>query len=220
MEQTEEYLSPAEFEQRALSMPEQAQALVIVDGATYQQAGEFLVAVKDLRRQIAEHHQPMIAAALEAHRAAIAARKKLDEPLEQAERIVKGAIGKWTAQEERKRREAEAALRAEAKRIEEEARINEALQLEAAGQKDEAQRVIEAPAFVPAISIESTAPKVQGISTRKKFGFRIKDEQALPRAYLIPDEKKIRRVVEAMGREANIPGIEVTEETIVAAGRR
>lgn len=219
-EMHEETLSPTEFEERALTMPERAAALDVVDGESYQRAGEFLVAVKELRGQIHAHHEPVIRAAWDAHKAAMAAKKRLDAPLEEAERIVKGAISKWHQAEERKRREAEAALRAEAAKLEEESRLQEALKLEEAGQKEEAKRVIEAPAFVPAISIESAAPKVQGVTTRKRFGFRIVDELAVPRAYCMVDERKVRKVVEAMGHEANIPGVQVTEETIVAAGRR
>lgn len=219
-EMHEDLLSPREFEERALTMPERATQLEVVDAESYTRAGEFLVAVKELRGQIASHHEPVITAAHSAWKAALAARKKLDTPLEEAERIVKGSISKWHQAEERKRREAEAALRAEAAKLEEESRLQEALKLEEAGQKEEAKRVIEAPAFVPAISIESSAPKVQGVTTRKRFGFRIVDELAVPRQYLSVDEKKVRKVVEALGHEANIAGVQVTEETIVAAGRR
>jgi hypothetical protein len=46
------------------------------------------------------------------------------------------------------------------------------------------------------------------------------NEALIPRQYLNVNETKIRGVVRALGASAAIPGVEVFEETSVAAGRR
>ncbi len=51
-------------------------------------------------------------------------------------------------------------------------------------------------------------------------GIGIKRLKALvPRQYMIPDTAAIGRVVAALGHRASIPGVEVYEETVIAARR-
>ena len=210
-----------EIQERALTMPERAAAIDVVDAATYAVAGEFLVDVKTLRKEIEAHHAPMIESAHLAHKAALAARKKYDEPLAAAERIVKGALAAYRHEEERKRREREAELRREAERLEEEERLREATRLEEQGKKAQAEAVLERPSVAPVVSLESQTPKVAGVSTRTTWDFEIEDATAIPREYLSIDERKIRGVIRALGAEARIPGVRVFQRTDVAAsGRR
>lgn len=210
----------AAAEERALTMPEQARAIEISDAPSFEKAGEFLVDVKTLRKAISDHHQPVIEAAHKAHKAALAAKKSYDEPLAEAERIVKGSMTTYQREEERKRRELEAKLRAEAQKLEDERRLAKAEELEKAGNSAAAEAVIEKPVVAPAISVAPAAPKVAGVSTRKSWDFRITDESLIPREYLSVDEKKIRGVVRALGAEAKIAGVEVFERSEIAASAR
>lgn len=59
----------------------------------------------------------------------------------------------------------------------------------------------------------------QGISFQAQYEWRVVDAAAIPREYLVPDEKKISAVVKAQGREAMraIPGIVVEEKLGVVA---
>lgn len=65
-----------------------------------------------------------------------------------------------------------------------------------------------------AASAETDA--AEGISKRTIWRFEITDLAALPREYLIPDEKRIGAVVRAMKGDAQIAGVRVYPETIVA----
>ena len=65
--------------------------------------------------------------------------------------------------------------------------------------------------------IAQEPPKVEGVSIRKGWAFRITDATKIPRKYLVPDERAIAGVVKALGQEARIPGVEVYEATTVAA---
>jgi len=61
---------------------------------------------------------------------------------------------------------------------------------------------------------------VQGISTTKRWSFRITNPALVPREYLTVDEQKIGAVVRALKDQAKIPGVEVFSEDTISAGRR
>lgn len=207
-------------DERALSMPEKARALKIKDAETYELAAEFLVDVKTLRKEAEDHHKPMIESAHRAHKAALAAKKKIDEPLAEAERITKAAITTYQDEEAKRRRAEEARLREQAQKLEDDQRLEAAANLEREGKADEAEAVIAAPPAPPVMSIPSSAPKTSGVKTSKSWDFKIEDEEKIPRKFLVVDEKKIRGVVRALGREANIPGVRVFEKSTIAATAR
>ena len=119
------------------------------------------------------------------------------------------------------------ALRQHALRIEAEARAEReraaAAEREAAAKREEAAREAAALREVDetelADAIESEAdslytdalmrqpaapeaPKVSGLSTRKVYRFRVPDMQAVPRRFLVLDEKAVQDLVNRMGEEA------------------
>jgi hypothetical protein len=127
------------------------------------------------------------------------------------------------ARKAREKAEAAAKAAAEAGRAEraeailEQARIAEAARVAAAAAEAEAKR--EAAAMMPqAIVVHQEPPKVAGLSRRKVWKFRVDDVTKLPARYLLADEKKIRKVVNALGADADIPGVTVYEEVGLASG--
>jgi hypothetical protein len=54
-----------------------------------------------------------------------------------------------------------------------------------------------------------TAPKVEGLSFTEVWDFEVTEAAAVPREYLVVDEKTIRRIVQAMGPKTKIAGIRV-----------
>jgi hypothetical protein len=147
--------------------------------------------------------------------------KELKAPLLAREAFDKKEMAAWDTEQDRIRREEERRLQEEARKREEEARLQAAVEAEKSGDKEEAEAIInEAPAYVPPIVLPKATPKVQGISYRDNWTFRITDTNKIPREYMIPNETAIRKVVSALKDKSNIPGIEVYNERIVAAGRR
>lgn len=146
-----------ELETRALSFPEQAKQLQIVDQKSLDYASNFLISIKGMRKEIDETFDPGIKKAYEAHKAAVALKKKFETPLAEAEATVK-----------------------------------------------------------PMIASCDLKTSVSGVSVRADRKFRIVDEAAIPRAYLSVDEKKIAAIIKALGEQANIPGIEFYEGTVVS----
>ena len=83
-----------------------------------------------------------------------------------------------------------------------------------------AEQILEEPVAAPVVHVPPAAPKLAAVSARKVWKYRVVNEALIPRQYLTVDHAAIGRVVSALGGRAKIPGIEVYEETVIAAGGR
>jgi len=213
-------LKEVEFEQQALSWPQKAKAITIVNQESYNLAAGLLINIADLEREIIAHHKPIKDAAFAAHKAAVAAEKKLLDPLTEAKGIIKRGIGVWEMEQERIRQEEQRKAAEEARKREEEARIALAIEAEKQGATEETvEEIIQTPIPMVAPVVAPTFKRAAGVSARQAWKWRLVDENKVPREYLIIDEKKINSIVRAMGAKANIPGIEVYPEIITAVRR-
>lgn len=211
----------------ALTWPERAKAATITDEHSYHAAAELLLGIKDLRKKIAETFDPHCRRAFEAHRALTKEKADAEAPLTQAETIIKNAIRLFDAEQDRIRREQQRIADEAARVAAETEALERAAALEAEGKAygddamvAEAHAIIETPVTAVAAPVVKMTPKVAGITMRKTWTFRIVNPNLVPRQYLVIDESKVRGVVRSLGQAANIPGVEVYEETSVAAGRR
>lgn len=135
---------------------------------------------------------------------------------ERLAKLAREAEEKARAEQERLRKEAEAA--AAAGRAAEAAKLNaraDRVEEKTAAKVEELQ-VREASVVAPVIQREP--PKVAGVSTREVWLFEVNDPTQVPRQYLIVDESKIRKVVQALKGDAQIPGVRVYSERQIAAG--
>ncbi|MHC4493885.1 MAG: hypothetical protein ACYTDU_19995, partial [Planctomycetota bacterium] len=164
--------------------------------AKYEAAGHLLVVTKDLAKQIRDYFKPLKAAAHETHKALTAREKEELGPVLEAQAVLTRGLD---AYDEKIRREAEE-QEALARQAAEEAAIERAERLEEAGMHEEAELALERGGQVVAPVPE--APKVNGLSTSRRWDFEILDQARLAPAYLVPDTVKIRRVVQAHGRDA------------------
>lgn len=203
-----------EVESQALTIPEQADTLMITDSVTYTRAGEFWKEIRAMRGKVAATFDPLVKQAHELHRETLAKKNEIDRPLEAAEKKVKRLMADYDREQERKRREEEDRLREIARKQEEERRLAEALAAEAAGEKEEAEAILEEEVYIPPPVVPKATPKVEGVSFRTAWKFRIVNESAIPRNYMVPDTVKIGGVVRAMKSATNIPGVEVYEERV------
>jgi hypothetical protein len=139
----------------------------------------------------------------------------LIDPLMDQETMLKRRIG---AYQETVRRNAEAERRrAEEAAAKERARLAKlAMKAEADGRLGKAQEFAQRREAVVETYVPPP-PKQQGISTRTVWKFRIVDEGAIPREYLLVDEAGIRKVVSALKGKTSIPGVEVYQEQVVVA---
>lgn len=199
-----------QVEAQGLALVEDAARLqIITDAPMFARAGEFLRLVKTYLRQVDEITGPVIAAAHATHKAAVAQRTTLSAHAEQAEKIVKRAMGAYEEGERRRRQEeerrAEEARRqaeAEARRLAaiaeaaarqaaEDRMLAEAAEAEARGDSAAAERIIEAP--VPVVPImppmptfspppSVVVPQADGVSFRDSWRAEVRNLGALVRA--------------------------------------
>lgn len=170
-----------------------ASQLSVANAEQYTQAGEGLKKIKVLRAQADELFDPAIKAAHDAHKKMVALKKTAVAPLDEAESIVKGKVGAYLIEAEKARKKAEAAAQAEADR---QAKVN---------------------GIVAPVVVVPKGPEVEGVSTRAKWTFEVTDEALVKREYLCLDVAKIKKVVAAMGPDAEgaIGGIKVRQEQVV-----
>ena len=217
-------------EVKALSVSEQATALVIVDKISYEMGRELLLTVKDLRKQVAETFAPIIEKAHQAHKTAIAQRGKIEEPLIQAEALIKSRIGTFLIAEEAKRKEEERRLHLIAEQEAENRRLADALAAEAEGDFEEAEAILkELPAFVPPPIVPRTVEPGGGISMREVWSCNVTDLKALveavakgrvPLMALQANTVFLGQQARSMKGELRYPGVVVWAEKSIAAVRK
>ena len=178
----------------------------------------------------AETEARKLAGACGAYRQRLAeeARRREESERREAQRI---------ADEENARRRKEYEAEIEAERRRDPRRGRHGPGLEAEGRAEEANALLSNAAKIASEVIEMSLPepelavpapvavaepvaKAQGVGYRRKWKFRIINATLIQREYLQPDEQKIRKIVEAMGRDAPVRGIEVYEDQVASVKRK
>lgn len=204
----------------ALTYPAKAKEIKVRDQVSLDTANAFLRGIKGLLAKIADTFDPIIKQAHEAHREALEQRKKHEEPLIQAERIIKTEMGRYLNEQNLIRLEAELKARREAaeaerKRQEE---MQAAIDAENAGKAEEADAHFEeALAIEPPKPVIPEPVKTQGTYLRKETKWRVVDLAAVPRDFLALDRAKVELVFRIQREKMAIPGIEIYEETNVVS---
>jgi len=208
-----------EIDQKALSAVDSARELSIKDQKQYAHAADFLQGLKTIEKAIDETFDPVIKAAFDAHKAALAAKGKHLDPVKEAEKIVKFKMIGFQKEEEQRIKVEETRLREAARQQEEEDRCRRAEELIAAGRPEDALVLLEGNTEpMPIVLHETSAPRLKGIVTRTVWKFRVVDEAKIPCAYHTVDLQKIRRVVQSTEGKIEVPGIEIYQEKEIAAG--
>jgi len=198
-------------------LPEKAKSIIITTNQEYEVAGTFLTTIKGRRKKVSETFDPICKKAWDAHKEAVAQRKKLTDPLDEAEKIVKSCISKYITLCERTRREEQRRLEAEEKKRQEEQAILEAQNAET---EEEATEIIEeAIENRPVVVAPKIETKVEGISRRMVWMWKYANLSKINPEFLIPDEKKINLIVKSMGKNAEqmVGGISTYQEAIISA---
>jgi len=222
--------------QRALTYPEQARKIAIVDDASYRAAAEFLKGIKALSGEIDDTFDPHIKRLFDAHRALCREKADAKAPAAEAERIVKDAIRAYDDEQERRRLAEQRRLEELAAQEAREQRLADAVALaeQAVVQQDPrlqeaADELLAAPIEVPAVAVPPSTPKVTGISFRETWTARVTDLAALIRYaatnpqfmnLLMINQPALNALARSMKRLLKVPGVEVICTKDVAAGRR
>ncbi len=213
------------LEREALPIVEQANALVVFDATSFDEAGEKLVGIKGIQKKIHASCDPVVAATNAAHKAATKQRRELLDPLQAAERLVKGLMGDYVEEVEKRRRKEDARLAAEAAAMNDDDRIEEAAALEAAGEHDAAEAVLNDTAVAPPVTSEAV-PKTAGVSYRtawcavvvsKDLLIRAVADGTVPSTMLEPSMTSINQFARATKGEVQVPGLMFESKKIMSA---
>lgn len=187
----------------------------VTDQKSLTAAEGLIVQVKDFLSGINGLFDPPIKKAHEAHKAMIAAKKEVADPLLKAERFLKSAIKDYLIEEERKRRHDE-----EQRKFEQEALL---AKLEEEREKDDTKAADETFEKIEGIHEESMkveeAPLMTGVTKKTLIRWRVTNLDLVPRDLLTVDKPRVDEIVKRMKMNADIPGIEVYEDLVIATKR-
>jgi hypothetical protein len=215
------------LKQETVTLTTEAKRLAagIVDQDTYKSAADFMLKVKaEIKRRIA-YFEPMKKTTRAAWQAVVDKEKEAIEPLEQADKLILNpAMSKYLTEEENKRIEAQRKADAEARRLEEESRLNAAIDAESDGQKEVAEEILNTPQPIAPSAIPQ-APKVDGIHGREVWKARVVNLRELikgvidgkvPITAIEADMTVIGQAARSHKGELNWPGVQTwAEKTIV-----
>jgi hypothetical protein len=203
------------------ALGDQVRSLTISDEATFQMAATWLQRIKALRDRVATLFTPHVKRAFEAHRALVAERQRLEQPLVAAETALKRQLAEFTVAEERRRLAAARAETAAATDARTDQIWREVEALETAGYREEAAALATELVTSPLGLVLSPAPmKVQGLATRDVWKYEVTDPALVPREYWTIDHQKLGAVVRAVKGSVVIPGVRVWAERTIATTSR
>lgn len=192
-----------------------AQKLEIKDEDGYIASWAIVGRHDDAMKRVTEVFGPFVQGLHQLHKMAVELRDSFIRPIAVSKNRLLDARSDFRQEQERlKKLEDEAkAAKLQAEQKKELERV--AKELAKAGEKEAAAVVREEAKNVPLPVIAPTAavPKLDGSVIKTRWVFSIDDPDAVERLYCSPDEKKIRKIVEALGDKANLKGVRVWKET-------
>lgn len=201
-----------EIEQSTQEVVQYSQALKIIDGRSYATAAEALKSLKGAMKRIKEWIKPMKDNTHRAWKSVCDKEHELMDPLEAEEGRIKDGMANYIRESEMLQAEKQA-------RLQDQAKLQAAIHAEEQGCTQTAERILNGEAMVPIVCEDRVIPQVDGISVKRQWEFSIADKTKIPLEFMIPDEKQIRKIVQASGKHAEqiIPGIAVRESIEIAA---
>ena len=193
-------------EQQMAPIMERAVAYLVQDEASYNDADTIIKAIRLLVQEREKELLPPKEAATKAWKAMCALVKKyIDDPLEACKTLDRKRYAWKKLEDKRRADEAEAARKAEQKRLDDE-KLKLATRLEEAGMKDQATEVLNAPVTASAAQTV-TVEAGEGQAVIENWQARVVDADLVPREYCTPDLVKLGRYAKLMKSKAAIPGV-------------
>lgn len=207
-----------------------AKALVVSDAEEYKVAAGFILDIGSLLKKIGATFDPMQKATHEAHKTVCAERKALENPLRAALQTVKGKMGTWSAEEQRRLDRIAAEEAAAQRQLDDEERLRTAEALAQAGETEAADDVMAEEVAPPPITPTRAAPKVEGVSevtvwkaevTSLKELVKAVAAGTVPLSAVEPAGVSFwNQQARSLKKELNWPGVRVWSETSTRAGSR
>ena len=191
-----------DLESTALATLNEVQQLQVTDAATYEAAGHAMRRIKAEQAKVRSYFRPIIKQAYKSHQEALAQEKRALAPYDDAEALLRPAMVAYLKEAESKRLQQEAALQ-------QDAQLDAAIEAAEAGNDGMAEAIIDGLVPIPPVIIPSQTPKVEGVISRERWAYEIKDASLVPRSYLKIDEAKICNAIRAHRGNLEIPGVAI-----------
>ena len=188
-------------------MVNEAKEITINNQDDYTKAVDFLKQLKEYRKKLDARYVPVQEATKKANQIALKNINDYKIPIEKARDKIRNGMSTYTMRIEQESRAEENRLRREAEEKERakiQAELQEVGYKKAEAKKESEQIIIN----IPEITIKEE-PNPKGISYRENWDFEVVDDSKIPAQYLVIDGVKIGKVVRAMKKNTNIPGIKV-----------
>lgn len=199
----------------------EAKSFTIKSEEENNKAFSFLVVVKKLINKVHDAFDPVVEAAHNSHKIAVAKRKEQLEPLEQAEKIVKQLGVNYLAEQQRIKEEAERKARAEAEAAERKRKDEleaQAKRHEANGNiaKAEERREMAEQVFIAPRPVVANVIKAEGQSLKEVWSAEVTDLHALikavaegraPITLVMADQVALNKQAKATKNAFPIPGV-------------
>jgi len=188
--------------------------LECTDAEDYTRLAKELSEIKALNKSLTDTEKALIAPFKNVVKNVQENNREFFDIVELAERNIKTTMLVYNDNQERIKRAEEARIALEeAERIaREKAKLEKKIEkAEEKGNMEKAESLQEQKDnLVPIVAeVKVNTPKVESINYAIRYDFEITDANLIPREYLMPDEKKIKRIVVAMKELASIPGVKV-----------
>lgn len=214
-------LTESTVKQEALSVEEQAQAVVISNNSEYESAVTILKSIKESKQRFIDFFAPAKKAAAAAHKAICANEKSCTDPCDKAESIIKGKMLDYTRRVEAERKALEEEQR-KAQQAEADKLLAKAAEAEETGDAFQASVNMAMAEQVVSISpaVQVSAPSVRGVSTKKVWKVRITDEKTVP-AYVNdicvrPIDEKALLQLRKLNPNVKIAGVAFYQDSTIA----
>lgn len=196
------------------------QAFKIIDISGYTSAAEVLKKIKGRAKDMTTRRLKITRPLDESKRETMLLFKRPLTFLSESESLIKNAMLAWNKKQEEiriaeEKRAAEAQEKAAAKLKKRSEKAAEKGQDDKAEQLQQEAEQVES--FKPIVPANTT--KVAGIQKKTIWKCRITDVGAIPREYMIPDEKMLGNIARSTKGSLKIPGVEFYSEETIASGR-
>lgn len=183
--------------------------LKVTGRVSYEAMASYRGLLKNAIKFFEDRDKPRIAEAWKHHHNLVADLNKDLLPLQTALKYANEQLSSWDTEQKRLAEIAQRQLNALQKEDDEDKRLQLAALAEKAGEPELADQILNTPSPEPTIVVQADVPNVWGLSYRDDWHFDVIDANLIPRDYLKIDESKIGKIVRALKRTTNIPGIRV-----------
>lgn len=213
-----------ELGSEATAIVQVANSTVIASQQDYEKAAGILKDVKRIQKQVKEYWEPLRVSAKKAYDGVLEKKKQMTEPLDKAERILKGLMSTYTIEQEKKRKAREEAMR-RAAQMEADRMMEEAIAAEAAGDTAGAAAAMEEAEVMDEVAatgkVTTSAPKAAGVSTSKAWKIVSIDPDKVPvkvgAVEIRPvDQAAVMRLIREAKGDIEIPGIKFEESVQIS----